>query len=328
MKLTAPELSNLWTHFIRETMSVCVCKYVLAHIQDSEIKSVFEEALGYSQNHLQKITEFFQAESFPIPYGFRDEDVNVNAPPLFSEVFWLEYIHKMATHGLSGFALAFSTSTHPEIRGFYFQCNTDAMNLYNKSLDLLLAKGAYHRPPGISIPQKAEYVTEQRFTSGWFGTTRPLSCLEINNVYFNLKKSILTKEFFIGFSQVAKLKEVRQFMVKGIYVAQKHIEMFSSVMHEDHVSTPPLWDSDVTNSTTSPFSDRLLMYHTGYLVNIAIGYYGAALATSMRKDLIKNCEAAIMRDLKILDSWSEIMIDNGWLEQPPLAEDRKALARI
>lgn len=328
MRLTAPEISNLWTHYVRETMSVCVNKYVLVHIQDGEIRSVFDEALNLSQQHLQKMTEFFNLESFPIPQGFTDEDVDVNTPPIFSDLLWLEYLHDMVTHGLSGFALAFSTSTHPDIRGFYHQCNNEAMSLFNKSLDLLISKGVHHRPPSISIPQKVDFVTEQNFTAGWFVPTRPLNCMEINNVYFNLRKSILAKEIFIGFSQVAKLKEVRQFMTKGTYTAQKHIEIFSNIMHDDHISTPHLWDSDITNTTTSPFTDKLLMFHAGYMFSVAIAYYGAALTTSLRKDLAKECEAAIIRDLKILDYWSEIMIKHGWLEQPPMAEDRKALARI
>lgn len=328
MKLTAPELSNLWAHYIRETLSVCVCKYVLVHIQDGDIRSIFEEALSLSQQHIQKLTEFFNLESFPIPQGFTDEDVDVNAPALFSDFLWLEYLHDMVTHGLSGFSIAFSTSIHPDIRGFYYQCNTETMSLYNRSIDLLNAKGIYHRPPSISIPEKVDFVTDKSFTAGWFVPTRPLNILEMNNVYFNLKKSILAKVIFIGFSQVAKLKEVRQFMTKATYTAQKHIEIFSTIMHDDHISTPPLWDSDVTNTTTSPFSDKLLMFHAGYMFSVAIAYYGAALATSMRKDLAKECEASIIRDLKIADNWSEIMIKHGWLEQPPLAQDRRALSRI
>lgn len=37
-RLTSPEIANLWTHYIRETMGICVIKYMHKNIQDSEIK--------------------------------------------------------------------------------------------------------------------------------------------------------------------------------------------------------------------------------------------------------------------------------------------------
>ena len=40
--LTSPEISNLWTHYIRETLSLCVNKYMLHTIKDPEIHSLFQ----------------------------------------------------------------------------------------------------------------------------------------------------------------------------------------------------------------------------------------------------------------------------------------------
>lgn len=98
-RLTSSEIASLWTHYIRETLAVCVSKYALIHIKDLHISSTFKLALEMSNKHLQKLKEFFTKESFPIPDGFTNEDVNLNAPPLFSEKFWLEYIHGTTMHG-------------------------------------------------------------------------------------------------------------------------------------------------------------------------------------------------------------------------------------
>ncbi|MGG0461359.1 DUF3231 family protein [Priestia aryabhattai] len=43
-RLTSPEIANLWTHCIRETLSVCVNKYMLHTIHDPEIQRLFQTA--------------------------------------------------------------------------------------------------------------------------------------------------------------------------------------------------------------------------------------------------------------------------------------------
>ena len=128
-RLCSAEITNLWTHYIRETMAVCVSKYALKCAKDTDIISTFEFALNLSNNHIKKLKEFFIQEEFPIPIGFTEKDVNLNAPPLFTETFWLEYIYGMTMHGSSLYSLAFNSSARKDIRDFYYQCVNDAMNL-------------------------------------------------------------------------------------------------------------------------------------------------------------------------------------------------------
>jgi hypothetical protein len=56
-----------------------------------------------------------------------------------------------------------------------------------------------------------------------------------------------------------------------------------------------------------------------------MSYYGKALSTSMRVDIIGHCEACILRDLKMTAMCGNIMIKNGWLEKPPEATSRQQL---
>ena len=328
MQLSAPEIANLWTQYLRETMASCITKFALRHIQDQDIRSIYEHSLGTSENHINQITEIFRQFKFPIPLGFTDKDVNYEAPALFSDPLWLEYLHDMVTHGLSGFSIAFSTSIKKDIRKFYYQCNIEAMDLYDRSLELLMAKGLYTRPPVISIPEKVEFVNDTNYVKGWLGDRRPLNSIEINHTYFNLRKSILGKAVLLGFSQVESHKEVKQYMLKAIYTVQKHISIFSTILHQDDLPSPTMWDTEVTSSTISPFSDKLMMYQTGFIFNMGMAYYGVALASSLRRDLAAQCEQAVIRDIKNQDTWMEIMIRNGWFEQPPQAIDRKSLSKV
>ena len=161
---------------------------------------------------------------------------------------------------------------------------------------------------------------------GFFSDKRILNGIEISNIFFNLKKSIITKAVIMGFSQVTKSKEVRNILLRGNQIKQKHIELFSEVLTKENLPAPPTWDADVTDSTTPPFSDKLMMVLTGFLFNSAIAYYGAGLAASMRSDLILKYERFILEDLKYIEDWTDLMVKNQWMEQPPKASDRQQLA--
>jgi len=126
-RLTSSEITSLWAQYIQDTMSVCISKYVLAKVKDSEVYSLFEFTLEL-------------AEKLDLPIGFTDKGVNLNAPPLFTDTFWLVYIHEMTMHGLAGYSISFSVSARKDIRDHYYQCNIDAMDLYNKSIEILIWK--------------------------------------------------------------------------------------------------------------------------------------------------------------------------------------------
>ena len=54
---------------------------------------------------------------------------------------------------------------------------------------------------------------------------------------------------------------------------------------------------------------------------------GAGLASAMRTDLGVAYEKAILKNLIVNKNWLDIMVKNKWLEQPPLAPNRKELAQ-
>lgn len=46
----------------------------------------------------------------------------------------------MTMHGLAGYSISLSVSAHKDIRDHDYQCNIDAMDLYNKSIEILIWK--------------------------------------------------------------------------------------------------------------------------------------------------------------------------------------------
>ena len=57
--LTSAEIANLWAHYIRETLSSCVNKYMLQTIQDSQIRHLFQLALELSSQHIETLKNLF-----------------------------------------------------------------------------------------------------------------------------------------------------------------------------------------------------------------------------------------------------------------------------
>jgi hypothetical protein len=325
-KIVSLDVSNLWTSYMNNTMALCVNKFALKTIQDPEINAIFCKALNLSENIVQKITAIFNQEHFPIPHGFTEEDVHLDAPRLFSDELWLFYLHQMSIHGLTSYSLGITASRRRDVCQFYFETYKESYELYETTLGIMQSKGHMERPPTITIPEKIEFAESQNFLAGWFRHQRPLNTIEISSLYFNLQKTILTKDLALGFSQTAKIKEIRRFMEEVVQLAAEHIEIFTSILNEDFISSAITWDTHVTDSQAAPFSDKLMIFHCAFLIQAAMAYYGTALSGSMRRDLGLKYSSAIARDVKLAEDCANIMISNGWFEEPPSSVDRRELS--
>jgi hypothetical protein len=267
------------------------------------------------------------AENHPIPVGFTDQDVDIEAPRLFSDSIILFYMMNMGRLGLTGESLLFSLSARDDIAAFYSECLAQSKELVDKGRKLAIHKGLFIRPPYLPTPNQVDFVKKQSFLNGWFGDRRPLLGIEIANLVYNTERNALGEALIIGFSQVVRSKEVRQYMIRGREISGKHFEVFSSVLQDEYLSSAKNVTSEVTDSTMPPFSDKLMMFHIAGLVASAIGQYGASMATSPRRDLGTMYTRLIAEIVKYSEDGANIMIDNGWMEQPPIAADRDELAK-
>jgi hypothetical protein len=327
IRLTAPEIAALWTQFMFDTMSICFIKYALEHIDDEDIKEVYETALLLSKEHIQAVEEFFKGENFPIPQGFTDKDVNTKAPRLFQDPFYLYYLYIFTLQGLTGYSLSVSTSIRADLREYFIKCNTDTMILFEKIIDCMLSKGIYTRPPVITPADSVRFVEHQSFLTGWLGQRRPLTAMEIGDITFNLNKMHLHVALKVAFTQVVSSDKIRQYISRGIDISNKHIEIFGTIFREEKLNSPPSWQSYITNSTTPPFSDKLMMYMVQLSTQIAIAFYGTALSVSSRRDLGEKYVTLNMELAKYAEDGANLMIDHSWLEEPPMASDRRKLQK-
>ncbi|RAS78161.1 DUF3231 family protein [Priestia endophytica] len=327
LKLTSSEIGTLWAEYVNGTMTDVVNRYIFSIVEDKSIKTIFEDAIKTFAKQKKQIVAFIENEGFPVPLGFTESDLNKGTEKLFTDIFCLNYLHIMTLHGLLGHTTALGVSVRKDLRNFYDSCDSDAKRMYHQTIELLLEKGNFQRDPLFYPATNPEFISSQDFTDGIFGKGRRLSAPEIISISVNLKKSIMAKTLSIAFSQVAQSKEVRKFLEESENTADKQIQAFSKIMHADNLPVPRSWETEVTIPTDSPFSDKLMLYHIGFLFQTAQAYHGTGLASAMRTDLITTYEGTILKNLMVTKKWFNIMVKNKWLEQPPLAPNRKEIAK-
>ncbi|MED4040121.1 MULTISPECIES: DUF3231 family protein [Niallia] len=325
--LTSSEIGSLWAEYVNGTATHTVNKYMYSIIEDKEIKEIFHIAINTFEQQKTVIGNFFKEEGFPIPIGFNESDLYLGKQRLFSDAFCLNYLHIMTIHGILGHNTALCISVRKDLRDFYDSSNLAGNKMYHKTIELLLEKGLFQRDPLYYAYDHPSYVTTRDFSDGFFGNGRTLAATEIISLSLNLKKSIMAKTLSIAFSQISGTKEVRKFLTQSEKTADGQIKALAKILQADNLPVPKSLETEVTTSTDSPFSDKLILYHMGFLFQAAQNYHGAGLASSMRTDLVATYEKTILQNLVVTKNWFDLMVENKWLEQPPLAPNRKEIAK-
>lgn len=326
-QLASVEIGTLWTTYMNDSMAVCALKYFLEKVKDTDIRPAIEYALGVSQKHVQDIAGFFSKEGYPIPHGFTDEDVDVSVPPLFHDTFYLLYLRYLGTFGLNAYGVALPIMARRDIVDFFTQSLNESIELTRKITATMQSLGVFMRSPIIEIPDKIDFVKKENFFAGFLGR-RKLTTIEIAHIYANIKNNISGKALVTGFAQVAESDKVKNLMVRGKSIASKNIDVLSNLLKEDDIPASMIWDSFVTTSTETPFSDKLMLFHTTVMNAAGIGNYGTALSTSMRHDIQVDYARLTSDIAQYASDCVSVMIENGWLEQPPQAIDHEALAKV
>jgi len=123
-----------------------------------------------------------------------------------------------------------------------------------------MSKGLLIQPPYAALTKDVDYVKEQNFLTGYLGKRRTLLAIEIRHLFYGLLSNVIGKYLLISFRQVTQSEQVRKYLDRGVKIADQSIDFFSSVLKEDDLPTPMTWETFVTDSVISPFSDKLIMY--------------------------------------------------------------------
>lgn len=273
------------------------------------------------------MADIFTKAKFPIPKGFTEQDVNVQAPKLFSDTFVLMYLREMSILAMAASGAALGVVTRPDVVKLHKKVLKDGVDLQDKTRDLMLKQGTYIRPPYISTPDKVDFVESQQFLAGFFGNKRAITSPEITHLFLNIQTNSIGKALMMGFAQTAKNEEVKQYLLRGKKISQKHIEIFGKFLMKEDLPAPMSWDSAISDTTTNVFSDKLIMFHVSAMIAAGIGNYGMAMAASPRRDLGLRYASLIPEIPFYAEDGANIMINHGWMEEPPQADDHEGLVK-
>src|SRR3954447_706744 len=145
IRLTAAEMTSLWSQYINDTLAVCVNSYFLEKVEDEEARPIIEWTLDTAKENVSIMQELFKKEDFPIPIGFTEQDVNPNAPRLFSDTFVLMYLRNMSILAMAASSAALGLATRPDMVDFHKRVLKAAVKLQDLTRDLMLKQGTYVR---------------------------------------------------------------------------------------------------------------------------------------------------------------------------------------
>lgn len=323
--LTTSELARLWRTSAYYTMLSCIFKHFLITLNDPDLRPPVEDALSMFETRVNQTSEILKMEGQLIPQGFGDEDVDLGVSRLFTDLYYYHYILYMASIGLQLGSMYLSRSVRKDVRDYYTESLKSTTRYYNRFSELMLEKGIYIRPPITNTYKETDMVKKQNFLRGFLGERRPLLAEEIDGLFFGVRNNQIGETLVTGFLQVARSEQVRAYMARGVAIAGKHVAILSSALIKENIRIPMHTGAFVTDSTIPPFSDKLMMQHVVALVGVGITNYAASMASSLRHDLSLNYSRLIGEAANFGEDGINIMIENGWLEEPPRTIDRREL---
>ncbi|SEQ65442.1 Protein of unknown function [Virgibacillus subterraneus] len=93
-------------------------------------------------------------------------------------------------------------------------------------------------------------------------------------------------------------------------------------MTADELPNLPTWESEITDSTVSPFSERLMLYKISIFISSTVSRYGATLSLIMRKDIGVEFSRLLAEVSLYGEDTLNLMIEFGFLDQIPMAKSK------
>jgi hypothetical protein len=319
--LTSAEMGKLWATYMGNSMAKCILSYYLQHVEDPDIKTLLENALKLTEDLLKITTEIFTKDNFPIPKGFGQEDVNLNAPRLFQDEYYPHYLKYAAKAGMSIYSVAIPLVFRKDVKEFFTYCMNSTMELIEQIKEILMNKGLIIKPPIIPVPENVEFVHDD-FLNGYFGHVRPLHALEIAHFYDNIENNVTSKALIMAFAQVAKDEKIRKLFEWGRDMTAENVQHYMQMLHDENLPTPSFLDDLVTTSTFSPFSDKIMLFHKMDMFSMKMRAFGNSVAVNGRHDVGFLYTRSFMKIGRFVEDAAKIYIEKGWMECAPHAVNR------
>jgi hypothetical protein len=327
VQLTSTELGSLWMTYQSTSAMLVMFDLIKDYTIDTGARNILSSYITEAQNIKNQIVNVFNDEKVVIPIGFDERDIIRNAPPLFDDIFNIMLLRQMVKLNFAHSAV-FSAMSYMKEAHDILKLNYDvADKYYVMTTNYLLEKGVLAKPPYVTMPKRVEFIEDKSYMSGFniFSSKRTLNTIEVGYISQAIEANIFGMQLLSGFAQVAREDEVKKYFAEGKELAKTNIEKLSNVLLESDIQPPSTWAGKATDSTNSPFSDKIMMYILSLFTSTAIGYNALGTSFSMRSDLHTKLALIASSTFSYSKKGGKLMISHKWMEEPPQMEDRNQL---
>jgi Protein of unknown function (DUF3231) len=313
------EMGKLWATYMGNSMSIQILGYFLQHCEDENIKKVLENGLALSRDFTKRIEGFLTKDNFPIPFGFSKDDVNLGAPRLYADEFYVHYLKYAAKAGMSLYSVAVPLVMREDIREFFIYCNQCTTVFLGQINNILMEKRFIAEPPIIPTPDSIEKINKQSYLSGFLGDIRPLQALEIIHLWDNIENNVTSMALLLGFYQTVQDQKIKSLFKRGLEMTDKAVKQYKEKLHIEHIQSPSYLDHLVKPTDYPPFSDKIMLFHKVDMFAMKIRSFGNSMAVTARRDINFLYGRTLMNIGLFVDDGMNILIDKDWVESPPKA---------
>lgn len=329
IQLSSTELGTLWMTYISKLAKLQFCEVFKDKTIDKEAKKILTSFIPEVLTVKNEIVDIFNDQKAVIPIAFDERDIIREAAPLFDDIFNIMFLRQMMKLNLGHTAVDLSMSYMEEVQKL-FKLNIEISNKYYvMTTEYLLGKGVLARPPYVTMPKKIEFIEDKNYMSGFnfLSDKRALNTVEVGYIHEAIEDNIFGMQLMTGFAQVATESEIKQYFIEGKELSKKNISKLSGVLSQSDIQPPSTWAGRATDSTETPFSDKLMMYITNLISSSALGYNALGTAFSMRSDLHTKLKLIANDSFDYTKKGGKLMISHKWMEEPPQMEDRNQLTK-
>jgi Protein of unknown function (DUF3231) len=317
--ITSSEIGALWMTYQQKMMVLRMLEYFIEKADDHKAKEIMKELCEEINPYTEKIVNIFKIEGVPIPVGFTSNDVNIEVPKLYDNGFDIMMIRMIKEISMAMHTLHITVSYRDDIVMMMRELTMITQKYYHRCTTYLLEKGLMPRSPYVSIDKKVEFVKDQNYLSGLnpFSEKRPLTTVELANIYHAIESNVVGMKMILGFSQCAEKKEVSKYFHKGGELAKSIVKEMSDVLLHNNIQVPNTAGGNITDSKLAPFSDKIMMYCVSLFCGFSMGGNSVGTAFSLRNDLPAKLSIFMKDIFEYAHEGAKIMIANEWMEEPP-----------
>jgi hypothetical protein len=126
-----------------------------------------------------------------------------------------------------------------------------------------------------------------------------------------------------AYAELAKDEKIRKLFEWGRDMTATNVQHYMQMLHNENLPTPSFLDDLITDTTFSPFSDKLMLFHKMDMFCMKMRAFGNSKAVNSRHDVGFLYSKSFMEIGKFVQDAVIIMIENGWMEHAHLHQIRR-----